>query len=151
MLTESVLGADWRVGKVDSVRESRDGVVREVFIAFKREIGEECSVVERPARKVIKLFHLEDTTFMDQLRDIEKFSRELLTPQVSLFRAPDTTKDPVLEPETRDPSIITISSFNPVSSQADRDSETDHPECRDIFKIPKDESMLDDNSTVLIV
>ena len=36
MHTESPFGADWKISKIEHVKAGRDGVVREVMIAFKR-------------------------------------------------------------------------------------------------------------------
>ena len=77
-LTESKMSADWRVGRVEFVKISDDGVVRIIGIAYKTEIGESFSIVERPSRAVIRLFHLEDTCLMDQIKLVEEFAKELL-------------------------------------------------------------------------
>ena len=77
-LTESPMGSDWRVGKVEHVKEGRDGVVREVVVAYKHELDGTSSCVERPARNVVRLFNIDDTPLIDQCKDIEKFASELL-------------------------------------------------------------------------
>ena len=77
-LTESKMSADWRVGRVEFVKVSDDEVVRTVGIAYKTEVGESFSIVERPSRAVIRLFHLEDTCLMDQMKSVEKYAEELL-------------------------------------------------------------------------
>ena len=58
-LTDSPLAADWRLGKVEFVKDGRDGKVREVGVAYKsQDIGDnkwKHNVVQRPVRSVVKL------------------------------------------------------------------------------------------------
>ena len=77
-LTESKMSADWRVGRVEFVKTSNDGIVRTIGVAYKTEVGESFSIVERPSRAVIRLFHLEDTCLIDQMKSVEEFAKELL-------------------------------------------------------------------------
>ena len=85
-LTESPLGADWRIGLVEHVKVGRDGVVHEVDVAFKHELDGTSSVVQRPARNLIKLFHLDDTPLMSQIKEIEEFARDLLKEDLPPFK-----------------------------------------------------------------
>ena len=77
-LTESPLGADWRIGLVEQVKVGRDGVVREICVTYKHENDGTCMVVERPVRNIVKLFHLDDTCLMDQIKQIEVFAKDLV-------------------------------------------------------------------------
>ena len=58
-LTDSALASDWRLGKVEFVKEGRDGKVREVGIAYKsQDLADnkwKHNVVQRPVRNVVKL------------------------------------------------------------------------------------------------
>ena len=81
-MTDSPLGASWKLGKVEDVKIGKDRRVREVLIAYKIMDEEEDSwrhsTVWRPVRECIKLFHMEDTTFMDDLREVRKKAEEIL-------------------------------------------------------------------------
>ena len=83
-LTDSKLAADWRLGKVEYVKTGRDGNVREVGIAFKNMDEDENwkhSLVERPARSVVKLVNIEDTSVIDDMKKVEELSRIILGKQ----------------------------------------------------------------------
>ena len=82
-LRESKMSATWRIGKVEEVKIGKDGYVRQAVIAYKDTTGEDASdwmhrTVERPVRNIVKLFHIEDTTLMDELQAIHKLSKKLL-------------------------------------------------------------------------
>ena len=80
-IEDSALKPIWKVGKVDSVKEGRDGLVREVNVAHKiiKEETWSHSVVTRPAREIIKLFEIGDTTFAEDLKAVQKAAKEILT------------------------------------------------------------------------
>ena len=81
-MTDSPLGASWKLGKVEDVKIGKDRRVREVLIAYKIMDEEEDSwrhsTVWRPVRECIRLFIMEDTTFMDDLREVRKKAEEIL-------------------------------------------------------------------------
>ena len=77
-VTESKVGATWRIGRVEFVKVSNDGVVRTVGIAYKTDVTKTFTIVERPVRQVIRLFHLEDTSLIDQIKQIQEFAEQLL-------------------------------------------------------------------------
>ena len=90
-LDESAMKADWKIGKVDSVKFGRDGKVREVNVAYKI-IKEGLanwthSVVTRPVREIIKLFELNDTTFADDMRAAHKAAKKILKQRGALEEA----------------------------------------------------------------
>ena len=83
-LTDSKLAVDWRLGKVEYVKTGRDGNVREVGIAFKNMDEDENwrhSVVERPARSVVKLVNIEDTSLIEDMKKVEELSIIILGKQ----------------------------------------------------------------------
>ena len=83
-LTDSKIAADWRLGKREYVKTGRDGNVREVGIAFKNMDEDENwrhSVVERPARSVVKLVNIEDTSLIEDMKKVEELSRIILGKQ----------------------------------------------------------------------
>ena len=82
-LRESKMSATWRIGKVEEVKIDKDGYVRQAVIAYKDTTSEDASdwmhrTVERPVRNIVKLFHIDDTTLMDELQAIHELSKKLL-------------------------------------------------------------------------
>ena len=77
--TESELSTEWVLGKVEQVRESRDGLVRECVILYK-STGEtdRMITVERPSREVVKLFNVEDSGLFEDMDNARKMSKEIL-------------------------------------------------------------------------
>ena len=80
-LTDSKLAADWRMGKVEYVNIGRDGRVRSVGISYKimverddkvfhEDLEWRHAVVERPARAIIKLVNIEDTSLMENIANM---------------------------------------------------------------------------------
>ena len=81
-LTDSPLAADWRLGKVEFVKEGRDGKVREVGIAYKsQDLADnkwKHNVVQRPVRNVVKLWNIEDTSFLENMKEVQDLVKEIL-------------------------------------------------------------------------
>ena len=82
-LTESKMSSDWRIGKVEQVDVGRDGYVREAIIAYKDTSGDDASdwlhrTVSRPVRNITKLFHVNDTSLMEDITSIFNLSQEIL-------------------------------------------------------------------------
>ena len=84
-LKESPMSAEWRLGKVESVITGRDGLVREVMVAYKNmediEKGKEGwrhMVVLRPVRNLVKLFSIEDTTLINDMEEVRKLCEEVI-------------------------------------------------------------------------
>ena len=81
-MIDSPLGATWKLGKVEQIKTGKDGYVREVLVAYK--IMDEDTdtwrhaTVMRPVRECIKLFEIDDTTFLDNLKDIREKAKEIL-------------------------------------------------------------------------
>ena len=86
-MTDTPLSADWRLGKVEYTKIGRDGCIREVGISYSimeedhktpvEELGWRHSVVERPARAVVKLFNLEDTNILDDMKQVRDLAKEI--------------------------------------------------------------------------
>merc|ERR1719431_1906181 len=96
-LTDSKLSSDWKIGKVEYVKIGRDGKVREVGIAFKNMDEEEDwkhSLVERPARSVVKLMNIEDTSIIEDMKKVQEEVKIILKKQA-----------PVLSEESVDENI----------------------------------------------
>ena len=81
-LTDSPLAADWRLGKVEFVKDGRDGKVCEVGVAYKsQDLGDnkwKHNVVQRPVRSVVKLWNIEDTSFLENMKQVQDLVKEIL-------------------------------------------------------------------------
>ena len=82
-LTESKMSADWTLGIVESVKLGSDGYVRKVVVSYKDTSSDNYQdwqhrTVERPVRNVVKLFHVDDTSFMDTIREAYKLAQQIL-------------------------------------------------------------------------
>ena len=74
-LQESAMSANWRIGKVEKVKVGADGCVRQVTIAYTDSYSNNPEdwfhrSVDRPVRNIVKISHIEDTTFMDDINEV---------------------------------------------------------------------------------
>ena len=97
-LTESKMSACWKVGKIEEVKIGKDGYVRQACIAYKDTTGEDASAwehrtVDRPVRNIVKLFHIEDTTLMDDIAAIHKLSQKIIEKEKMSFDDKAETSD----------------------------------------------------------
>ena len=81
-LKESKMSATWKIGKVEEVSIGNDGYVRRAVIAYKDTTGDDASdwthrTVDRPVRNIVKLFHIDDTTLMDEIQAVYKHAKKL--------------------------------------------------------------------------
>lgn len=106
-LKDSKLAQSWLIGKVEFVNTSKDGKIRTVGVSYKHdtEDGErKFSIVERPVRECIKLFNIEDTSLLDDIRSVQKASQELLDDnKIVTQEEVDRAFDDNLTPETDEP------------------------------------------------
>ena len=82
-LNESKMSATWRLGKVEKVKYGADGFVRQVIVSYKDTNSDNPDdwihrAVSRPVRNVIKLFHIEETNFMEEIADAYKLAEDIL-------------------------------------------------------------------------
>ena len=80
-LRESPLSARWLIGKVEGVTYSKDGKVRKVDVGYKFDTesgSREFRVVERPARECVKIWNIEDTTLLDDIKAVREASQAIL-------------------------------------------------------------------------
>ena len=74
-LRESAISTKWVLGKVEFVVMSKDNKVRKVGISYKQTNDEgegEINVIERPARECVKLFNIEDSTLLDDMKAVRE-------------------------------------------------------------------------------
>ena len=80
-LRESKISTKWVLGKVEFVVLSKDNKVRKVGVSYKQtnDDGEgEINVIERPARECVKLFNIEDSTLLDDMKAVREASKKIL-------------------------------------------------------------------------
>ena len=93
-LTESKMSATWRLGKVEDVKIGKDGYVRKVIVSYKDTVGDDpsdwtCRSVERPVRNIVKLFHIDETSFLEDIMNIYSLSSEILEKQKVSYEESD--------------------------------------------------------------
>ena len=84
-LTDSKLAADWRLGKVEYVIKGRDDRIRKVGISYKCDTDGDSyrhSVVEQPSCATVKLWNVEDTTLLDNMKNAHELAIRLLDREV---------------------------------------------------------------------
>ena len=69
---ENELSSKWTVGKIVKATKGRDGHVRRVDIEYKNHNEDVPRVTDRAARSVIKLFHINDSDWQDDMAKVEK-------------------------------------------------------------------------------
>ena len=69
---ESVLSSVWTVGRVTDVTIGKDGAVRRVVVQFQNVNENEPRFTDRAARSLVKLFNIQDTTWVDDMNTVEK-------------------------------------------------------------------------------
>ena len=91
-LKQSEMSVQWVLGKVDSVRESRDGLTRDCVIVYK-SVGETDTMltVERPSREVVKLFNVEDTSLYQDIESARKIAKNSIDENDSILRTFQTS------------------------------------------------------------
>ena len=81
-LKDSVFASNWKIGKVDSVDVGRDGLVRGVYISYKAvDVGKEDArhtVIQRPVKQVVKLFHINDTTLLSDITKVKQITEKII-------------------------------------------------------------------------
>ena len=84
------MSANWRIGKVEEVRIGEDGYVRQAVIAYKDTTGDDPSdwvhrSVERPVRNIVKLFHIDETSLMEDIQAVHELSKKFLEKEKMSF------------------------------------------------------------------
>ena len=70
-IKDSTFHSDWKIGKVDLIDVKRDNFVRGVSISYKvinvDKDEPRHMVVQRPVKQIVKLFHISDTSLLNDL------------------------------------------------------------------------------------
>ena len=75
---EGDLASKWSLGLVHEVVRGKDQKVRRISIKYQNAGETIPRYTDRAARSTIKLFNIEDSTWQDDMRDIEKLREDLL-------------------------------------------------------------------------
>ena len=152
-LTDSKLSADWRFGNIEYAITGRDGNVRSVGISYKTMIENDKkvfnedfewknSLVERPARAVVKLTNIEDTSLLEDMKKVQDLVKDIIDNKTSInkhFKEPEDVKldsnDKILdadgqeaddaEKETVDESRLKTKLTNDVKKKAKKKRKTE--------------------------
>ena len=89
-LKESEIAVHWVLGKIDSIRISRDGLTRDCIIIYK-SIDETDSMltVQRPTREVVKLFNVEDTSLYEDIENARRIAEEIIKERFAIRKIPE--------------------------------------------------------------
>ena len=75
--TEKAIDSKWMLGRIDTVTKGTDENVRRVEIKYQNAGENEPRFTDRAARTVIKLFHVDDTTWQDDLAEVDRIKNQL--------------------------------------------------------------------------
>ena len=107
-ITESKMHADWKMGKVEEVKVGQDGFVREATVSYKDVSSNEPTdwmfrTVNRPVRNMVKLFNVDDTTLMDDIKSIHDLAQKILMKKKISYEESETgtelDENDVLKPQ----------------------------------------------------
>ena len=82
-LTESKMSSSWKVRKLENITIGKDGYVRHAVISYK-DVSGDCledwahRSVERPVRNIIKLFNIEETSLMEDIKSARRLALRIL-------------------------------------------------------------------------
>ena len=80
------MSANWRVGKVEKVKLGADGCVRQVTITYTDTSADNPEdwlhrTVDRPVRNIVKISHIDETSFMEDINDVHNLSEKIMNPE----------------------------------------------------------------------
>ena len=74
---ENELSSDWSLGKVVGVTFSRDGIIRRCSIEYQNANESIKRQTDRAARSLIKLSHIDDNSWMQEMSQLETLIESL--------------------------------------------------------------------------
>ena len=82
-LTESKMASDWRLSKVETVKIGEDVCVRQAKVAYEVTSQDDSDdwlhrTVDRPVHNICKLFHADDTSLLENIESVFRFSKQIL-------------------------------------------------------------------------
>ena len=72
------IASPWSLGLIDSVERGKDGVVRRVNVKYSNPNENVHRFTDRCVRSLVKLFNLEDSTWRDDMEEVEKLRCSLI-------------------------------------------------------------------------
>ena len=69
---ESELSSKWSLGIIASVEKGKDGLVRRASVKYQNSSENAPRETDRAARSLIKLFNIDDQSWMDEMAEVEK-------------------------------------------------------------------------------
>ena len=91
------MSATWKVGKVEQVMMGADGFVQEVVVSYK-DTGSDTPedwnyrALNWPVRNMVKLFNVEDTNLMEEIKDAWKLAQDILEGK-KMYACPEGSGD----------------------------------------------------------
>ena len=82
--TEGELSSKWTVGLVIDVVHGKDGVVRRCTVQYQNATESKKRETDRAARSLIKLFHIDDTSWKQDLAKFDKMYQMVLSEDISI-------------------------------------------------------------------
>ena len=146
-LKDSVLASTWRIGKVEDVHTGRDGLVRGADVSYKNMVpgtdDMQHMVVQRPAKQLVKLFHINDTTLLSDITKVRQVTREILADKNKNILSEDELK-PVQIDQQHDietiEEIIETENINPDNVKVEPVEQSDEEEVVELKQEIKEES-----------
>ena len=74
---ESEFASKWMIGQVDSVTRSKDGFIQRASIRYHNANEENPRITERAVRSLVKLFHIDDNGFQEDMAMVERLVSDL--------------------------------------------------------------------------
>ena len=69
---DSPIGSPWKIGQVDQVIASRDGLIRRVIIKYFNKMNEDPELTDRSVRNIVKLWSIDEACLMDDLGELQR-------------------------------------------------------------------------------
>ena len=74
---ENELSSKWTLGKIVAVEKSRDGLVRRATVQYQNPTEDFSRTTDRATRSLVKLMHIDDTNWLDDISEVEKLFDQL--------------------------------------------------------------------------
>ena len=69
---DSLISSEWKIGQVDQVIASRDGLIRRVVIKYYNYPNEHPELTDRSVRTIVKLWSIDEACLMDDLGELKR-------------------------------------------------------------------------------
>ena len=93
----SELSSKWSLGIVTEIEKGKDGLVRRATIKYQNSSEDAPRFTDRAARSLIKLFHINDQDWMEEMSEVERLIFDL--------KAPDLREEISEEPDDVDTEL----------------------------------------------